>query len=167
MERAAATASLAPPPEAIVIADYGASEGRNSLLPMARAISALRARVGPERAISVVHTDVPDNDFAALFETLANDPESYLKDDPNAFAYAVGRSYFEQLMPSLSVTLGWSSWAIQWLSRVPAPIPDQVQVAYSRDPAAREAFARQAAEDWRRFLLMRGRELRRAGSSSC
>ena len=163
IERAAATALLAPAPEAVVIADYGASEGRNSLLPMARAIGALRARVGPERAISVVHTDVPDNDFAALFETLANDPGSYLKHDPNAFAYAVGRSYFEQLMPSLSVTLGWSSWAIQWLSRVPAPIPDQVQVAYSRDPAAREAFARQAAEDWRTFLLMRGRELKEGG----
>jgi SAM dependent carboxyl methyltransferase len=126
IERAAATASLAPAPEAIVIADYGASEGRNSLLPMARAIGALRGRVGPKRAISVVHTDVPDNDFSALFETLANGPESYFKGDPNAFASAVGRSYYEQLLPSRSVTLGWSSWAIQWLSRVPAPIPDQV-----------------------------------------
>ncbi len=130
---------------------------------MARAVGALRARIDPERAINIVHTDLPDNDFSALFETLANDPESYLKHDPNAFAYAVGRSYFEQILPSNSVTLGWSSWAIQWLSRVPAMIPDQVQVAYSRDPAALEAFARQAAEDWRRFLLMRRRELRHGG----
>jgi hypothetical protein len=30
------------------------------------AISAVRERVGPERAISVVHTDAPDNDFTAL-----------------------------------------------------------------------------------------------------
>jgi hypothetical protein len=163
LEHAAGAAPLAPAPEAVVIADYGASEGGNSLAPMARAVGALRTRLDPERAINIVHTDLPDNDFSALFETLANDPESYLKHDPNAFAYAVGRSYFEQLMPSLSVTLGWSSWAIQWLSRVPAPIPDQVQVAYSRDPAAREAFARQAAEDWRRFLLIRGRELRSGG----
>jgi hypothetical protein len=163
LEQAARAAPLAPAPEAVVIADYGASEGRNSLLPMARAVGALRARIDPERAINIVHTDLPDNDFSALFETLANDPESYLKHDPNAFAYAVGRSYFEQLMPSLSVTLGWSSWAIQWLSRVPGPIPDQVQVAYSRDAGAGEAFARQAAEDWRTFLLMRGRELRSGG----
>jgi SAM dependent carboxyl methyltransferase. len=35
-----------------------------------------------------------------------------------------------------------------------------VQVAYSRDAAARSAFAEQAAEDWRRFLAMRSRELR-------
>jgi hypothetical protein len=46
---------------------------------------------------------------------------------------------------------------------VPAPIPDQVQVAYSQDPAAQAAFARQAAEDWRSFLAHRGRELRAGG----
>jgi hypothetical protein len=80
---------------------------------VARGIGALRGRVGPERAISVVHMDVSDNEFAALFETLANDPESYRRHDPNAFAHAVGRSHFEQFMPSLNVTLGWSSWAIQ------------------------------------------------------
>jgi SAM dependent carboxyl methyltransferase len=41
--------------------------------------------------------------------------------------------------------------------------PDQVQVACSRDPAARAAFARQAADDWRTFLIQRGRELRPGG----
>ncbi|RBP18361.1 S-adenosylmethionine-dependent carboxyl methyltransferase [Roseiarcus fermentans] len=159
-EEAARAASLA---ETIVIVDYGASEGRNSLAPIAGALRALRARVGAARAINVVHTDLPGNDFSALFETLNNDPQSYLKEDPAAFACAVGRSYFEQLLPDASVTLGWSSWAIQWLSRVPAPIPDQVQVACSRDADARVAFARQAAEDWRAFLLRRGRELRAGG----
>jgi SAM dependent carboxyl methyltransferase len=94
---------------------------------------------------------------------LENDPESYLKADPAAFAYAVGRSYFEQLLPSDSVTLGWSSWAIQWLSRIPAEIPDQVQVAYSHDRSARAAFAGQAAEDWRTFLHRRGHELKAGG----
>lgn len=37
----------------------------------------LRERTGPERAISVVHTDVPENDFTGLFATLATDPDSY------------------------------------------------------------------------------------------
>lgn len=74
--RAASVVSLSNAPEAIVIADYGSSEGRNSLAPMAIAIGALRERVGPNRAISVIHTDLPGNDFSALFETLANDPDS-------------------------------------------------------------------------------------------
>ncbi len=92
LERAAGTVPLTDTPEAIVIADYGSSEGRNSLVPMAIAIRRLRDRVGPDRAISVVHTDLPGNDFNAMFETLANDPDSYLRDDPNAFASAVGRN---------------------------------------------------------------------------
>ncbi|MEP9379592.1 hypothetical protein ABLE91_22965 [Aquabacter sp. CN5-332] len=147
----------------VLVADYGASSGRNSLVPMAAAIGVLRERLGPERAISIVHTDLPGNDFTALFQTLEDDPDSYLKGDPAAFASAVGRSFYEQILPPESVTLGWSSWAVQWLSRVPAVIPDQVQIAFSRDPDACAAFARQAAQDWRTFLFARSRELRPGG----
>ena len=160
LERAARAVTLPPPPELVVIADYGSSEGHNSLVPMAAGISALRKRVGNERAIFVFHTDLPANDFTALFETLENYPNSYLRNDPAVFAAAVGRSYFEQILPASSVTLGWSAWAIQWLSRVPCAIPDQVQIAYSHDAAACSAFAEQATEDWRRFLAMRSFELR-------
>jgi len=46
---------------------------------------------------------------------------------------------------------------------VPAQIPDHIQVAFSLDGAAREAFARQAAEDWQAFLICRGREIRPGG----
>ena len=160
LERAARAVALPSPPELVVIADYGSSEGHNSLVPMAAGISALRKRVGNERAIFVFHTDLPGNDFTALFKTLENYPDSYLRNDPAVFAAAVGRSYFEQILPASSVTLGWSAWAIQWLSRVPCAIPDQVQIAYSHDAAACRAFAEQAAEDWRRFLAMRSCELR-------
>jgi SAM dependent carboxyl methyltransferase len=162
LEQAARTVPLAAA-QPIVIADYGSSGGHNSLVPLAVAIRALRERVGPEQAISVVHTDMPDNDFTALFQTLAAHPNSYLRGDPAVFASAVGKSFYEQILPASSVALGWSSWAVQWLSRVPAALPDQVQVAYSQDPAAQAAFARQAAEDWRSFLAHRGRELRPGG----
>jgi SAM dependent carboxyl methyltransferase len=160
LEDAARTVAIAPAPEAIVIADYGSSEGHNSLVPMAAAIRVLREQAGAQRAISVVHTDLPGNDFSALFATLANDPDSYLRGDPAVFASAVGRSFYEQILPTGAVTLGWSSWALQWLSRTPGPIPDQVQVAYSRDAAARAAYTQQAADDWQNFLTSRGRELR-------
>jgi hypothetical protein len=98
-----------------------------------------------------------------LFQTLESDPASYLKDDPATFASAVGRSFYRQILPAASVTLGWSSWAVQWLSRTPCPIADQVQVAYSRDARARAAFAQQAAADWQAFLTHRAAELRPGG----
>jgi SAM dependent carboxyl methyltransferase len=163
LQRAASAVSLSNTSEAIVIADYGSSEGRNSLSPMTVAIRALRERVGPNRAISVVHTDLPGNDFSALFETLDNDPDSYLRDDPAVFASAVGRSYYQQILPSDSVTLGWTSWALHWLSRTPAPIPDHVFAALSRDSTVRAAYTKQASEDWRNFLSSRATELRLGG----
>ena len=160
LEHAGRAVALPSPPEPVFIADYGSSEGHNSLVPIAAALGLLRERVGNERTIFVFDSELPGNDFTALFETLANDPDSYLRNDPAVFAAAIGRSYFEQILPVSSVTLGWSAWAVQWLSRVPCTIPDQVQVAYSHDAAARSAFAEQAAEDWRRFLAMRSCELR-------
>ena len=146
-------------PGPLLIADYGASQGRNSLEPMATAIRALRARIGAERPVWVVHTDLPTNDFSSLFQAVATDAASYRQGDPAAFTFAVGRSFYEQILPAGSVTLGWSAWAVQWLSRTPCPIPDHVQIADSRDAAARAAFAAQAARDWRDFLSHRAAEL--------
>jgi hypothetical protein len=157
--RAAREVSLPDGRLPIVIADYGSSQGHNSLAPVAAAIDVLRERVGPERAISVAHIDLPENDFTALFATLRDDPQSYLQHDKAVFASAVGRSFYEQVLPAETVTLGWSSWAVQWLSHAPAVIPDQVQVAQSADAAVKEAFHKQAAEDWQAFLMARGREL--------
>jgi hypothetical protein len=163
LDKAARQVVLSASPEPVVIVDYGSSEGRNSLTPLTVAIGILRERLGRERAISVVHTDLPGNDFGALFQMLASDPDSYLHDDPAVFPCAVGRSFYEQILPSSSVTLGWSSWAVQWLSRVPALIPDQVQVAYSQDAGVRSVFYQQAADDWRCFVVHRAAELRPGG----
>jgi hypothetical protein len=163
LESAAREVALPAGDGAVVIADYGCSEGRNSLAPMTAAIGALRRRIGPQRAVSVVHTDLPGNDFAALFDLLGADPASYLRHDPAAFASAIGRSFYGQILPAASVTLGWSAWSVQWLSRIPGPIPDHVQVACSHDGQARAAYARQAAEDWAAFLACRGRELHPGG----
>jgi hypothetical protein len=159
-KRAARLVPLETFAEAMIIADYGSSEGHNSLSPISAAIDVLRERGGSDQAVFVFHVDVPGNDFTALFETLAKDPDSYVGNRRAVFSAAIGRSYFEQILPASSVSLGWSAWAIQWLSRVPGTISDHVVVAYSRDAAARSAFAQQSAEDWRTFLTMRSLELR-------
>ncbi|TPG37118.1 SAM-dependent methyltransferase [Mycolicibacterium hodleri] len=158
-EQAAAVVPIPRSPRPIVIADYGASTGHNSLLPIGAAIAVLRKRTRTEHSILVTHTDVPENDFTELFRTLSDDPDTYLKKDQKSFTSAVGRSFYSQILPADSVNLGWSSWAIQWLSKTPGPVLDHVQVAYSRDEAVRTAYARQAAHDWHEFVAFRGREL--------
>lgn len=161
-----ASAAMIPLPAApapIVLADYGCAQGRNSLGPVGEAIAALHTRVDKTRSISVFHTDLPENDFSTLFETLRNDPASYRRTDPATFPAAIGRSFYEQLLPSGSVHLGWSAWSLQWLSRAPCAIPDQVQVGWSSDASVRAAFAAQAEGDWRTFLDARARELAPGG----
>ncbi len=158
-ERAAELVPLPKPPQPIIIADYGAANGHNSLKPMSAAIAVLRRRTRHDHAILVAHTDVPDNDFTALFRTLADDPESYLHLDTATFASAIGRSFYGQIVPSKTVNLGWTSWATQWLSRMPCEVHDHVHVAYSNDDGARAAHAHQAALDWHNFVAFRGREL--------
>ncbi|MHA0287974.1 SAM-dependent methyltransferase [Mycobacterium sp. C3-094] len=157
---AAAAVPLPAPPQPIVLADYGAGNGHNSLLPMGAAISVLRSRTRPEHSVLVAHTDRPNNDFTALFRTLDEDPDTYLAKDAAAFASAVGRSFYSQIMPSNSVNLGWSAWAIHWLSHVPAPVlGPHLQVATCGDTELQAAYAKQAARDWHEFVAFRGREL--------
>lgn len=163
LEHSAHAVELPHRPQPVYIADYGASAGHNSLLPIGAAITKLRSRIEPGQAIWVVHTDVAENDYRALFDALASDPNSYLQEYPATYPCVVGRSLYGQILPSSSVTLGWSSWSLQWLSRVPAPIPDHVQIAGSQDKAARAAYAKQAADDWLAFLTARSREMSPGG----
>ena len=162
LEQAAHLIDPGPDDLPVVIADYGSSQGRNSLRPMRAAIAVLRGRFGSERPICVTHTDLPGNDFSTLFQTLQSDPESYLQDEPNVFPSAVGRSFYENVLPPAQVSLGWSSYAAMWLSRIPAYIPGHFWEQRAVGDA-RAAFDAQAVKDWRTFLSLRARELRLSG----
>jgi SAM dependent carboxyl methyltransferase len=162
LEQAVRNLTLDPGDQPVVLADYGSSQGKNSLAPMRAAIQALRARLGPTRPISVVHIDQAANDFNTLFDVLHSDPERYATDDANVFPSAIGRSFYENVLPKEHVHLGWSSYAAMWLSRIPMLIPDHFIAVVSKS-AAREAFERQAALDWETFLSLRAHELRMGG----
>jgi S-adenosylmethionine-dependent carboxyl methyltransferase len=159
LESAAKSVSLETGDHPVVLADYGSSQGKNSLAAMRVAIRTLRDRVGPNRPVSVFHIDQPSNDFNTLFGVLDADPERYVLDDPNVFPNAVGRSFYENVLPPGSVHLGWSSFAAMWLSRIPALIPGHFMSIRSTG-AARAEFDRQATQDWQLFLLLRAKELR-------
>jgi hypothetical protein len=158
LERAvAALPQLTATTPPVVIADYGAAGGRNELGPMGLAVGALRAR-GIDQAIAVVHTDIPENDFNALFENLEHSPDTYLG-RPDVFAFVAGRSFYEQIFPPRVVTLGWSAIAVHWLSRVPAPIPNHIYCSFATGKR-RDELAAQSAEDWQSFLAARACEMR-------
>lgn len=159
LEAAVQKVALEAGTQPVVLADYGCSQGANSLLPMEVAIRNLRSRLQNGRAISVFHVDQPLNDFNCLIEVLSSHPKRYSIDEPDVFPNVIGKSFYEQVLPSDSLHLGWSSYAAIWLSRVPSLIPDHI-FAPCATGEVRAAFERQAAEDWEKFLSMRAREMR-------
>jgi SAM dependent carboxyl methyltransferase len=158
LEKAAHNVVLDSSTRPVVVADYGSSQGKNSLVPMDVAIRTLRTRIGQHRPIVVFHIDQATNDFNSLFEVLATDPDKYTQTDPQVFPCAIGKSFYERVLPPECVHLGWSSYAAVWLSRIPRPIPDHF-ISLCCTGAVREEFDRQGARDWESFLSLRASEL--------
>ena len=148
--------------EPAVVADFGAAQGRNSLGPMRLAIEKIRRRTTVFTPIMVIHTDLPQNDFASLFALVEASPESYLRSVENVFALAAGKSFYERIFPDGYLSLGWTAISVHWLSKVPCDIPDHVY-AQRAGQRVQKAYAEQASEDWQRFLGHRARELRPGG----
>ncbi len=144
----------------VTIVDYGCSQGRNSMIPMRKAIELLRLNAGAPLPIEVIHTDLPSNDFSSLFEALIADPDSYMTGTADVFPLAIGKSYFASLLPPGRVHLGWSTWALQWMSTNEIDAPDHILAGMSRSPAVAAAVAARQARDWECFLTQRSREMR-------
>jgi hypothetical protein len=157
LERAARAAAALRGAQPVVIADLGAAGGRNELQPMSVAIETLRD-AGVTAPITVVHTDIPTNDFSALFEAVEHDPESYLRLD-DVYTLAAGRSFYGRIFPPDSLSLAWSAIAVHWISRVPMPIHGHVYSTFATGEVA-DALRQQSAADWRVFLESRAAELR-------
>jgi hypothetical protein len=142
----------------VLVADLGAAQGGNSLEPMRAVLDALTGQ-GVAHPVCVVHTDLADNDFATLFRLVESSPDSYLRGHPNAYPLVAGRSFYDRIFPSASLTLAWTSATLHWLRRAPGPVPDHFFVQQSRDHDARRAYAQQSQRDWLDFLSARATEL--------
>ena len=158
LARAAAAVPIESP---VMVADYGSSQGRNSLRPMQIAIERLRARAS-DLPITVIHIDQAGNDFSSLFALLDSSPDSYLQMHSETYAMAVGRSFFERVLPPASVTLAWSSFAVMWLTSTPCEALGHVSASLA-PPEVLSRLRAQGAADWRRFLEARAGELRPGG----
>jgi hypothetical protein len=149
----------------IGLADYGCSEGRNSVAVMKHAMTALLERTG--RPVQTIHSDLPTNDFSALFQSLRPEGASVFGSD-RVFSAAVGGSMFDQLCPSGSLHLATTFNAIGFLScrpveRLPGYIlpngPSLIRANGYVSEADGHAFAEQAKHDIGRYLLVRSKEL--------
>ncbi|NLE81811.1 MAG: class I SAM-dependent methyltransferase [Rhodococcus sp.] len=146
----------------VIIADFGAAQANNSLRPVALALDRIRSS-SPDVGFTVVHTDLPHNDFATLFDVVDRSPESYLNGRAEVFPFVAGRSFYDRIFPPSSLTFGWSSSSLHWLSAAPAPIPDHFFVHLSEHAPARHAYRACSQDDWTSFLDHRSVELAPGG----
>jgi hypothetical protein len=156
LERAASEIPL-PSAGPVLIADMGCAGGRNEIDPMHRTIDGVRAR-DADMPIVVVHTDLPSNDWASLFELVEQSDGSYLTGQHDVYAYAAGRSLYGALVPDRAMHLGWSGITVHWLSQVPVVVRDTIYANLTTG-ATRAALAEQSRLDWESFLRERAREL--------
>ena len=149
----------------IVLADFGAADGGTSESALRKCIEQIRTRF-PHNQIQVTYTDLPSNDFSALFKNLLGvGPETantYLTDIENVFVNACGIGFHRQLLPDASLDIGFSATAMHYISEKPCPIENHVHmVGASGETLA--AYAEQARQNWNDLLVARAKELRPGG----
>lgn len=162
LERAVEAARIATDEEFVTVVDYACAQGSNSIEPMHMAIAGIRERTGEATPVMVLHTDLPRNDFSTLFSTILRS-DGYGHEGSDVFSAAVGRSHFEQLLPTDSATLGWCANAVHWLSGPPCLLPGHLFSPMVPDDANRRSWYDVAASDWQLFLLRRAAELHPGG----
>ncbi len=151
---------------AVTLADFGCSEGRNSIDVMKHAAATLRART--DRPIQTIHSDLPTNDYAALLAGLRPNGHSVFGDDA-VFSSIVGGSMYDRLLPPRSLHLAMTFNAIAFFSRRPLDrLPGHI---VGNGPSAlgsgtgwvtgeeHAALAAQSASDLESFLRARASEL--------
>ena len=141
------------------VADLGCADGGTSIGLWHRVLRALRERV-PGRAIEIVYTDLPKNDFSQLFRMLHGhtEIESYYGQIPDVYPFASATSFHEAIFPPASLHLAFSAHANHYISKVPGPIAEHVHMVGATE-AERGAYEETGRIEWERLLALRAREL--------
>ncbi|KAF5540040.1 benzoate carboxyl methyltransferase [Fusarium phyllophilum] len=132
----------------ITLADYGSSEGKNTIRLLANYLSNLPALA----SATLVFNDTPFNDFSSLSRTIKANWTSLSQDGRLSISpLMVPQSFFGQVLPDDSVDAGFSFTALHWLQHMPS----------SWEPSDVAGYAH---EDLVSFLSARHREIRPNGT---
>nr|XP_048330070.1 loganic acid O-methyltransferase-like [Ziziphus jujuba var. spinosa] len=158
-----------PSSEAFRVADLGCSVGPNTFLAVENIVDSVelkykRQGLGyllPE--FQVFFNDHASNDFNQLFTTFPQKRRYY--------ATGVPGSFHDRLFPASSLHFVHSSYAAQWLSRIPKELVDKTSPAWNKGRIhysnsaieVRKSYEAQFYKDMQRFLNARAHEILRGG----
>ncbi len=163
IEAALADMALGPEGPPVVFTDMGCADGGTSIGMWGHVLGGLRQRLGA-RALQLVYTDLPRNDFSQLFQIVHGQTEidSALPQIDGLYLMASATSFHRPIVPPGTLHLGFSATASHYVSETPAEIPDHVHMV-GASGAVRDAYRAQGARDWQAFLLARAQELAPGG----
>ena len=158
-------ASSTPPRSTVAFADYGCSEGKNSVVALAAAASA--ALDAGATSVTVAHVDLPANNWDAVRAAVAATP-GYGDAAPRitVTTHPVDRGFYVACFPDASIDVVYASAAFHWASGagLPASLPDgDIVPGRASDPATAAACKAAAADDWATILRLRAAEVRPGG----
>ncbi|APZ93251.1 hypothetical protein [Fuerstiella marisgermanici] len=143
----------------VLVADFGCADGRNSRRLTNAAIQSVRA-VRPSAACTIVRNDRCENDF----NQVASVSQGNLEATAGTFEFMSSGSFYKQLLPTGSMTLGTSFSAVHWMSRIPETLENSHAICREQLTGTEAEDARQVAEgDWSCFLQHRAQELASGG----
>jgi SAM dependent carboxyl methyltransferase len=142
--------------ELVRIAEYGCAGGQNSVQPMLAILAELE-RGRPGLNAECVLEDLPSNPWHLVMREA-----SKLNASPcSARALCAGTSFYAQVCGAASIDLAYSYVASHFLDDV-LPLTTHV-LMHEASPDERRAWTALAARDWKNFLLLRARELKKGG----
>src|SRR5262249_7351209 len=122
--KAAQAITFDDPATPFTIADYGCADGGTSI-DLHRAVIADIRRREPKRPVALVYTDLPGNDYSVLFRRLQGQlpmDAVGLSNFHNVYPMASGTSFYRQIVPAGTLSLGFSATAMHWMSALPGSI---------------------------------------------
>ena len=140
--------------------DMGAADGGTSLALWGQVLSKVRQQA-PSRAIEMIYTDLPRNDFSQLFQIVhgLTDTQSYLSDVSGVHVMASATSFHEAIVPAGTLDLGFSATASHYIVSNPCAISDHVHMVRATGKE-RQAYEAAGVADWETMLLRRVEEMK-------
>lgn len=108
----------------LILADHGCSAGYNTMLCFHTVLKDFRK--DSIRPVSVIHTEMPGNDWNLFFETVNNSELSHYHLN-DTYVLTVSRSPLKQMCPDNTVHVAFSSFAINFYTK--QRVPEQSEPA--------------------------------------
>ncbi|KAK5581947.1 hypothetical protein RB653_003528 [Dictyostelium firmibasis] len=148
-------------PNVIRILDIGSSHGRNSIMPINLIISNVLKQF-PSQCFEVYHEDLPENNFSLLFKEISDNENSYIKLSNQIYFYAIGNSFYNQLVPSNSIDYVFSFSASHWDIYNDSFHYDKVSIGIIYKERSKE-YKKYCIDNLYKNFSLRAKELKKGG----